>query len=123
KLIEKHPTKVVQQHYIKSFCSSREACYLSLQRATESFSNLSKTVQSKLEQLDHHSKAKALLQFIQNNKDEKILIFTQYFATQYYLMHFLQMNGIPVIGITGKMRSGQKEWAIHQFEHAIPILI
>lgn len=122
-LIKKHPTKVVQQHYMKAFCSSREACYLSLQRATESFSLLSKTVQRKLEQLDHHSKAKALLQFIQHKKDKKILIFTQYFATQYYLIHFLQMHHIPVIGITGKMRPRQKEWAIHRFEHEVHILI
>src|SRR5699024_9967513 len=122
-LIRKHPSPVIQQHYIKAFCSSREACYLSLQQATETFEKKTKDIQKEIEQLAHHSKAVALVNYINKYPQEKILIFTQYYATQFYLLHYLHSNNIAAVGISGKMKHGQKAWATNLFKEKIDILI
>lgn len=110
--------------YLKELCSSREACYLSLQQSTNK--NLS-TIQSKLlhaiASLPHHSKAKKLIEVIQNIGNEKIIIFTEYRATQVYLQWYLHQYDITAVLFQGGMNKNRKEWMTQLFSQHIQVLI
>lgn len=121
--VNQHPTHVIRDHYLKAFCSSREACFLSLQNATSTFSEKTLSIQNEIAQLEHHSKAKALLELIREHKGKKILIFTQYFASLYYLYHYLKQYNLPVATLSGKLKHSQKQWITSLFASDIDILI
>lgn len=121
--VKQHPTHVIRDHYLKAFCSSREACFLSLQNATSTFSEKTISIQNEIAQLGHHSKAQALLNLIQKHSGKKILIFTQYFASLYYLYHYLKQANLRVATLSGKLKHGQKQWITSLFAGDIDILI
>src|SRR5690625_1405288 len=110
--------------YLKELCSSREACYVSLQKCeSESLQAKLPTILSKIEQLPHHQKAKKLVEKIKEIGSEKIIVFTQYRATQYYLQWFLQQHNINSISFYGGLKRGRKEWITHLFKNHYQVLI
>jgi len=110
--------------YLKELCSSREACYLSLQKSTNQDII---PVQSKflkmIEALPHHTKAKKLIDMIQQIGDEKIIVFTEYRATQFYLQWYLHQHHITSVAFQGGMNKGRKEWITQLFSQDRQVLI
>src|SRR5699024_7805386 len=105
-------------------CSSREACYVSLQKCeSESLQAKLPTILSKIEQLPHHQKAKKLVEKIKEIGSEKVIVFTQYRATQYYLQWYLQQHNISAITFYGGLKRGRKEWITTLFKNHYQVLI
>lgn len=120
----KHHASLSKITFLKEFCSSREACYLSIQKSsnkepTKKHQNLLESIAS----LPHHTKAKKLVEIIQQIGDEKIIVFTEYRATQYYLQWYLQQFNISSVLFQGSMNKGRKEWMKQLFSQNKQVLI
>lgn len=112
--------------YMREFCSSREACYVSLKKWLKQDSNATNTdinaILSSIEQLPHHAKALKLLDIVKNSK-EKFIIFTEYHASQLYLQWLLHQDGIPCVIYRGGFNKGKKDWMRQLFEHKAQVMI
>lgn len=110
--------------YLKELCSSREACYLSLQKSTnQALSSVQPKLLDAIASLPHHAKAEKLIEIIQQIGNEKIIIFTEYRATQYYLQWYLQQYDIRTVLFQGGMNKNRKEWMTQLFAQNMQVLI
>lgn len=110
---------------LREMCSSREACYLSLNKLLESRGE-DEDIQSIIQdigQLPAHSKADKAVELIQSIGDEKVIIFTEYRATQLYLQWYLQQHGISSVPFQGGFKRGKKDWMIQLFRDRSQVLI
>src|SRR5699024_4527729 len=102
--------------YLKELCSSREACYLSLERTeNEQLKAVKDQITSNIQEMPHHIKAKKLVEFIQNMGDEKVIVFTEYRATQYYLEWYLLKHHITSVSYRGGLKGSRKAWLTELF--------
>ncbi|WP_174613788.1 DEAD/DEAH box helicase [Virgibacillus ihumii] len=110
---------------LRELCSSREACYLSLDKMVKNNGNekLIQPVTEKIAHLEQHSKAEKVLDIIKQMSDEKIIIFTEYRATQIYLQWYLKQHGISSVPFRGGFKKGKKDWMKHLFENHAQVLI
>ncbi|WP_067728066.1 DEAD/DEAH box helicase [Oceanobacillus damuensis] len=110
--------------YLREICSSREACYMSLAKITEEQLNeATKPLLSKIEQLPHHVKAEKIVELIKSLGDEKVIVFTEYRATQFYLQWFLKQHGISSVPFRGGFKRGKKDWMKQLFKDHAQVLI
>lgn len=110
---------------LRELCSSREACYLSLARQMDNVTDkqdIANIIQA-IENLPHHAKAKRATELIQSIGNEKIIIFTEYRATQVYLQWYLQQHGISSVPFRGGFKRGKKDWMIQLFRDKAQVLI
>ncbi|MDP4164483.1 MAG: SNF2-related protein, partial [Bacillota bacterium] len=103
-------------------CSSREAVYYPLKNMLQRKENPSmeytESIQcliSKVEAVQHNSKAEKALQLIQTIND-KVIIFTEYRATQLYLQWYLKQHGITSVPFRGGFKRGKKDWIRELFQ-------
>ncbi|MEN1970571.1 SNF2-related protein [Lentibacillus sp. N15] len=110
---------------LREICSSREACYLSLQKmGTNSHTNdVFQHLAERIEQLPHHAKAAKVVELIKRNPDEKVIIFTEYRATQLYLQWYLQQNNITSVPFRGGFKRSKKDWMRQLFQNHAQVLI
>jgi SNF2 family DNA or RNA helicase len=110
---------------LREICSSREACFLSLQKlqSEDNQSEEMNEIIAGIQELPQHSKAIKVVELIQGLKDEKIIIFTEYRATQVYLQWFLQQHGITSVPFRGGFKRGKKDWMIQLFKERAQVLI
>jgi SNF2 family DNA or RNA helicase len=110
-------------------CSSREAVYYTLknmldkQEAPSSY--YIETIHSliqKVENVKTNSKANKTLELIQSVND-KVIIFTEYRATQMYLQWFLKQHGISSVPFRGGFKRGKKDWMRELFQKQAQVLI
>lgn len=110
-------------------CSSREAVYHTLKNMLSRKENPSKAFQdqiqylvSKVESVQQNAKAIKALELIQN-VDDKVIIFTEYRATQLYLQWFLRQHGITSVPFRGGFKRGKKDWMRELFQKHAQVLI
>ncbi|MCA1031696.1 DEAD/DEAH box helicase [Bacillus timonensis] len=111
-------------------CSSREAVYFTLKKMLERDNNETVTLpenlvmelMQKVDQVSRNSKAEKALELIQKIND-KVIIFTEYRATQMYLQWFLQQNGISSVPFRGGFKRGKKDWMKELFKNNAQVLI
>lgn len=110
-------------------CSSREAVYLTLQNMLKKWENPSKNIMEKIEEINEkinrvqtNSKAEKALELIQSIND-KVIIFTEYRATQLYLQWFLQQHGIRSVPYRGGFKRSKKDWMRELFKKHAQVLI
>ncbi|KRG15633.1 DEAD/DEAH box helicase [Lederbergia galactosidilytica] len=110
-------------------CSSREAVFLTLKNMFNKIDNPSQTiiekmnfVKNKIDLVQQNSKAEKALELIQSIND-KVIIFTEYRATQLYLQWFLQKNGIRSVPFRGGFKRGKKDWMRELFKNHAQVLI
>lgn len=106
-------------------CSSKEATYLTLQKlfAEEAQEHsIYKECLEKLNQIKTNSKAEKALQIIQQIEG-KVIIFTEYRATQLYLQWFLQQHGISSVPFRGGFKRSKKDWMRQLFKDHAKVLI
>ncbi|SHF60533.1 DEAD/DEAH box helicase [Ornithinibacillus halophilus] len=111
---------------LREMCSSREACFLSLQKMINNEPNKLDRLQpiiQKIEQLPHHAKAQRVVDLIKEIGDEKIVIFTEYRASQLYLQWYLQQHGISSVPFRGGFKRGKKDWMQQLFKNHAQVLI
>ncbi|MCQ6278077.1 DEAD/DEAH box helicase [Bacillus sp. EB600] len=110
-------------------CSSREAVYHTLKNIlakqetpTQAYTDHIQHLISKVEAVEQNSKAKKALELIQKIND-KVIIFTEYRATQLYLQWFLKQNGITSVPFRGGFKRGKKDWMRELFQKHAQVLI
>lgn len=109
-------------------CSSREAVYITLKNMlakTENKDLFQSRIQDLLEKVDKvrtNSKAQKALQLIKSIND-KVIIFTEYRATQLYLQWFLKQHGITSVPFRGGFKRGKKDWMKELFQKHAQVLI
>ncbi|MBT2687069.1 DEAD/DEAH box helicase [Bacillus sp. ISL-47] len=110
-------------------CSSREAVYFTLQNMlkkqeepTKAFQEQIQYLVSKVEAVQQNSKAQKALELIQKIND-KVIIFTEYRATQMYLQWFLKQYGITSVPFRGGFKRGKKDWMRELFQKNAQVLI
>lgn len=110
-------------------CSSREAVYLTLRNLlsrdespSERFQQQIQYLISKVEAVQKNSKAEKALELIQSIND-KVIIFTEYRATQTYLQWYLKQNEITSVPFRGGFKRGKKDWMRELFKNHAQVLI
>lgn len=109
----------------REFCSSREACYLTMKKMLEKAPDIEgfEALLTKIEQLPSHSKAQKVIELVKKIGDEKIIIFTEYRSTQLFLQWSLQQEGITSVPFRGGFKKGKKDWMKQLFENHAQVLI
>lgn len=109
-------------------CSSREALYQTLLNMRNSNAQtqannerLSKLI-TLVQQVEKHAKAEYLLTLIRQIKS-KVIVFTEYKASQDYLQCLLYQNGIQSVPFRGGFRRNKKDWMIEWFKQKAQVLI
>lgn len=109
-------------------CSSREAVYVTLrnmlkkEETSSDFQDQINHLIKKVESVRSNSKAEKALELIKNI-DDKVIIFTEYRATQLYLQWFLKQNGITSVPFRGGFKRGKKDWMRELFQNHARVLI
>lgn len=109
-------------------CSSREAVYVTLrnmlkkEKTSSDFQDQINYLIKKVESVRSNSKAEKALELIKNI-DDKVIIFTEYRATQLYLQWFLKQNGITSVPFRGGFKRGKKDWMRELFQNHARVLI
>ncbi|PLS15272.1 ATP-dependent helicase [Bacillus sp. M6-12] len=110
-------------------CSSRDAVFFTLKNMYEKAENPTQEFDDKLQHLislvnavERNTKAEKTLELIQKIND-KVIIFTEYRATQTYLQWYLKQNGITSVPFRGGFKRGKKDWMKDLFQGNIQVLI
>jgi SNF2 family DNA or RNA helicase len=110
-------------------CSSREAVFYTLKNMENKIENPSPQLLDKFDHLFEkvnevvrNSKAEKALELIKKI-DDKVIIFTEYRATQLYLQWYLKQNGITSVPFRGGFKRGKKDWMKDLFQKHIQVLI
>lgn len=108
----------------KEMCSSKEATALTLSKMLEdnAQSQEIEEILAKLMALEVNSKAEKTLEIIEKAKD-KVIIFTEYRATQIYLQWYLHSNGITSVLFNGKYNKSKRDYMKHLFKERAQVLI
>lgn len=110
---------------LRELCSSREACFLSLKKLAETATEEKQitSIINAINTMPQHAKAKKTVDLIQAIGTEKVIIFTEYRATQLYLQWYLQQHGISSVPFRGGFKRGKKDWMIQLFKDNAQVLI
>ncbi|GAE36306.1 DEAD/DEAH box helicase [Halalkalibacter akibai] len=112
----------------RELCSSREAAFMTLknmiERAHADGRSLpdAERLLNKIGEVEGHAKAEKALELIQKIND-KVIIFTEYRATQLYLQWYLKQNGISSVPFRGGFKRGKKDWMRQLFQNHAQVLI
>lgn len=137
-------TKFVREHYVRyrgdiqnmlalitlqrEICSSRDAAFITLVnmfKKTGGDENLKNEILSLVQiakRVDIQSKADAVLKLVKEI-DDKVIIFTEYRATQEFLIAKLGENGISSVPYRGGFNRGKKDWMRELFERKAQVLV
>ena len=109
-------------------CSSKEAVYMTIKKWLES-GELHAFEQDKIMQLltllqqkTINSKAVKALEIVQQTND-KVIIFTGYRATQYYLQWFFSEHQITSVPFRGGFKRTKKDWMQQLFQNRAQVFI
>lgn len=110
-------------------CSSREAVFYTIKnmidKATQpssAFKQKISELMKRIESVTVNSKAKKAVELVQRIND-KVIIFTEYRATQFYLQWFLKQHGISSVPFRGGFKRGKKDWMRDLFKNKAQVLI
>ncbi|MYL19754.1 DEAD/DEAH box helicase [Halobacillus litoralis] len=110
----------------KELCSSREACYMSLNQLKKKAAPEKQAVYDSfieaLGSLPHHVKAGRMVDLIKE-KEEKFIVFTEYRATQFYLQWYLQQHGITSVPFSGKFNKSKRDWMKQLFQNKAQVMV
>ncbi|MFY0543293.1 DEAD/DEAH box helicase [Brevibacillus sp. H7] len=112
----------------REVCSSREAAFMTLynmhQRLGEDSPMRAQILElvEMIKKIEAHSKAAKTVELIQEIND-KVIVFTEYRATQNYLQKFLSEHGITSVPFRGGFKRSKKDWMTDLFQNRAQVLI
>lgn len=111
----------------KEMCSSKEATCLTLENMIQNSDNTEglefvHKLMEKLMSLEINSKAEKTYEIISEAND-KVIIFTEYRASQIYLQWFLHTKGIKSVLFNGKFNKSKRDYMKHLFKEQAQVLI
>ncbi|KGR89815.1 ATP-dependent helicase [Ureibacillus massiliensis 4400831 = CIP 108448 = CCUG 49529] len=112
---------------LKEMCSSKEATFLTLNKMkekciTKEEIDYIEEIIEMLMNLEVNSKAEQVLEIIKEAND-KVIIFTEYRATQAYLQWYLNTKGISSVLFNGKFSKSKRDWVKQLFRERDQVLI
>ncbi|WP_374718575.1 DEAD/DEAH box helicase [Parageobacillus toebii] len=111
---------------LREACSSREALFLTVKNMMDKYEgevpDSFHKLMEKINAVTTNSKAEKALQLIQSIND-KVIIFTEYRATQLYLQWFLKQHGISSVPFRGGFKRGKKDWMKELFKNHAQVFI
>jgi len=112
----------------REVCSSRDAVFLTLinlfKKTTED-SPLRARIWELVEHIKRvkaNTKAEKTLELIQNIND-KVIVFTEYRATQEYLLRFFKEHDMTAVPYRGGMNRGKKDWMMDLFRRRAQVMV
>lgn len=118
-------TSLSHMTLLREICSSKEALFCTLKNMLEQKPHLETTIGALLQTMNDitdHAKAKKALELIQTIND-KVIVFTEYRATQLYLQWFFKQHGISSVPFRGGFKRSKKDWMKELFQHRAQVLI
>jgi SNF2 family DNA or RNA helicase len=112
----------------REVCSSREAAFMTLykmyQRTAEDSPDRHTIMElvEKIKRIKTHSKAAKTVELIKEIND-KVIIFTEYRASQNYLQKYLNEHGITSVPFRGGFKRSKKDWMTDLFQNRAQVLI
>lgn len=112
----------------REVCSSRDAVFLTLVnmfKKTPEDSPLRARIWALVEVIrgiTANTKAEKTMELVREMND-KVIIFTEYRATQEYLMQYFRSNNIVAVPYRGGMNRGKKDWMMDLFRGRAQVLI
>lgn len=112
----------------REVCSSRDAVFLTLVnlfKKTAEDSPLRPKIWELVEVIrgiKANTKAEKALELVKD-MNEKVIIFTEYRATQEYLLQFFRSHGMEAVPYRGGMNRGKKDWMMDLFRGRAQVLI
>ncbi len=112
----------------REVCSSRDAVFITLVNLFKKTPEDSPVRQriwelvEKIKRIEANSKAERALQLIQE-LNSKVIIFTEYRATQEYLLNYLKSRNIIAVPYRGGMNRGKKDWMMDLFRGRAQVLV
>ncbi|TCP31160.1 helicase-like protein [Scopulibacillus darangshiensis] len=108
-------------------CSSREAVYMTLKKMLDkaedhALPKMIEPIMERVNKVKKNSKAEKALELIKQI-DNKVIIFTEYRATQLYLQWFFQQHGISSVPFRGGFKRSKKDWMKMLFQNHAQVLI
>lgn len=108
----------------RELCSSKEALFMTLKQLREEnppFPLIDELI-AMINAIPTNAKALKTLEIIREIND-KVIIFTEYRATQLYLQWFLKQHGISSVPFRGGFKRSKKDWMRQLFENNAQVLI
>jgi SNF2 family DNA or RNA helicase len=112
----------------REVCSSRDAVFLTLVNLFKKTSEDSPMrpkiweLVEKIKSIKANTKAEKTLELVKA-MDEKVIIFTEYRATQEYLLQFFRAHNMIAVPYRGGMNRGKKDWMMDLFRGRAQVLI
>ncbi len=111
----------------RELCSSPLAAVLTLEKITKETGDPDirhemEQLLLKLTQSGIHTKAKQTAELIRK-ADDKVIVFTEYRATQVYLQAYFHQQGITSVLFNGKFNKNKREWMKQLFQQKAQVLI
>ncbi|XEC93038.1 DEAD/DEAH box helicase [Paenibacillus tarimensis] len=112
----------------REVCSSRDAVFLTLVnlfKKTAEDSPMRPKIWELVEfirQIKANTKAEKALELIRD-MNEKVILFTEYRATQEYLLHYFREHDLIAVPYRGGMNRGKKDWMMDLFRGRAQVLI
>jgi SNF2 family DNA or RNA helicase len=109
-------------------CSSKEAALMTLKNmlqkdeVSDDTQTIVQEIAEKINNVKTNSKAEKVVELV-NKIDGKVIVFTEYRATQLYLQWFLQQHGISSVPFRGGFKRGKKDWMKQLFRDHAQVLI
>jgi SNF2 family DNA or RNA helicase len=112
----------------RQICSSPYAALVSLKGMKESAKtppDIRERVEhlySLAEQIPAYTKVDKCIELIKQI-DDKVIIFTEYRATQDFILYMLQQNGIKAVMFRGGFKKSKKDWMTELFKNRFQVLV
>ncbi|WP_028611290.1 DEAD/DEAH box helicase [Paenibacillus harenae] len=113
----------------REVCSSRDAVFLTLVNLFKKTAEDSPVrpkiweLVDKIKQIKANTKAEKAMELVKQFNDEKVIIFTEYRATQEYLLQFFREKNMIAVPYRGGMNRGKKDWMMDLFRGRAQVLI
>lgn len=112
----------------REVCSSRDAVFVTLVNLTKKMAEDSPQrakiwdLVYMIKEIKANTKAEKTIELIRE-MDEKVIVFTEYRATQEYLLQYFRANGITCVPYRGGMNRGKKDWMMDLFRGRVQVMI
>ncbi|SIS63410.1 DEAD/DEAH box helicase [Alicyclobacillus vulcanalis] len=111
----------------REICSSAYAALLSLEKMMKKTRDpdRARRLSALIDQgaaIGRYAKVETVLRMLENAPD-KVIIFTEYRASQDFLMYTLKKHGISAVPFRGGFRRGKKDWMRELFSKKIRVLV
>lgn len=105
-------------------CSSRESVFFSIKKLLEQEQQDTQIpkILDAIHQISKNAKAEKVLEIIKNVND-KVIIFTEFRATQMFLQWYLGQFNISSVPFRGGFKQGKKDWMKELFKNKSQVLI